>query len=95
MQKNVSSKSKILLVCSIVLAVFFSTIILLDYLNIELTIIGVIWELLILPSLLGIIALPVIIVISMIKDKNKNRKQLTYAAIITGATLFLVFYKFA
>lgn len=93
MQKTVSNKSKLLLTSSIVLAVFFSTLILLDHLNIETIMIGVIRELLLIPFFLGIIILPVILLISMAKNRHQNKKQLIYATIITFATLLLIIFK--
>jgi hypothetical protein len=91
MQKIASGKSKILLICSIVLAVFFYTLFLLDYLEIETYTLRIIRGILIIPFFLTQIALPVMIFIKIYRSKNENRNPLGYAAVISSVTIFLIF----
>jgi uncharacterized membrane protein len=91
MHNNAFDKTKILLVSSIVIAIFFLTMMLLDYANIETATIGAIRGILLIPFFLILLALPVMIFIASRKRKYKNRKTLTYAGIISISTLITIF----
>ncbi len=93
MHDNAFDTTKILLVSSIVIAVFFLTMMLLDYANIETATIGAIRGLLLIPFFLILLTLPVMIFIVSRKRKYKNRKTLIYAKIISIATLITIFLK--
>ncbi len=93
MHDNAFDKTKILLVASIVIAVYFLTMIMLDNANIETATIASIRGLLLIPFFLILLTLPVVIFIVSRKRKYKNRKTLIYAAIISIATLITIFLK--
>ncbi len=91
MHDNSFDKTKILLVGSIVIALYFLTMILLDYANIETATIAAVRGLLLIPFFLILLTLPVMIFIVSRKRKYKNRKTLIYAAVISIATLITIF----
>lgn len=82
---------KILLVTSIVIALFFATMMLLDFVNIETSTLGAIRGLVLIPLFLILLCLPIVIYTTSRKQKYKKRKALTYAAVISVATLITIF----
>jgi hypothetical protein len=90
MNDNIN-KSKILLVTSIVIAIYFLSMILLDYANIENNSIGVIRRLLLIPFFLMLLILPMIVLLEFRNHKFKKPKTLKYAGIISISTLISIF----
>ena len=84
-------KSKILFATSIVIAIYFLSMIFLDYANIENNLIGVIRRLLLIPFFLLLLILPVIILLEFLNRKFKKPKALKYAGIISISTLIAIF----
>ncbi len=92
MQTTTFQQGKFLLACAIATAFFFSALIVLDYLEIETILVGVLRELLLIPLFLMLLLLPFFIFISMYKKKY-NQKHLVFALGIWFATLLLVVVK--
>jgi hypothetical protein len=87
-----SIRSTVLLACSITIAVFFTTFILLDSLRIDHVLLGVFRELLMIPFFIGMVVLPVVIIADVIRLK-KMPPKLLIALILSILSLALVLIK--
>jgi hypothetical protein len=92
MQTTTFLPGKFLLACTIATAAFFTTLIFLDYGDIETNLIAASRELLLIPFFLMLLLLPFFIFISMYKKKY-HRSQLLWASVVWVATLMLVVIK--
>ncbi len=93
MQTTNFQRGKVLLTGTITTAVFFTSLILLDYLKIETHLVTAMRELLLIPSFLMMLTLPILLLISIFHKGKYNKKQLLFALIIWSATLLLMVIK--
>ncbi len=93
MQTTAFQPGKILLTCTIVTALFFITLILLDSLNIETKLIAGTRVILLMPFILMMLILPFFLFISIHNTKQPDRKRLSIAIILWMATLLLMIIK--
>ena len=83
-------KTKILLITSIVIAIYFLIMILLDLLEIETAKVAAVRSLLLIPFFLILLSLPVMTSIALQKPKYKNSKTLIYTRLISIGTLIAI-----
>jgi hypothetical protein len=93
MDITISLRNKILLICSIASAVFFSTLMLLDHFNIETSLIASIREALLIPFFLMQISLPFVLLRFIRKSQMENRNLLMYAAVISILIILIILLK--